>query len=198
MHSFVETFGQFGLGWSFRWFLRLPLECLTYDIDRSDVRSVRSFGIQMRTRPEFTGRKGLRTMRRLLVLFVSVGLFVGAMAGPATADKPIHFSDSVSFQDVNPCTGDPMDITINADVSIHEHGNSFVVHVATSGIATGGFTMHGVEHFVENKNVVTLGFKDVWNNGEGSKFEASGRFKINKDGSVVDEFSLRCVGGPTV
>ena len=137
-------------------------------------------------------------MRRLLVLSLAVGLFMGAMVGPASADKPFHFTDSNSFQDYNPCTGDLIDITIDIDVSVHQHRSNFVGYLQSSGTATGGYTMHGIDHIVENKNIVTAGFKDVWNNGEGSKFEASGRFKINKDGSVVDEFELRCVGGPTV
>ena len=139
----------------------------------------------------------MRGMRRLLVAMVSAALFVTALAGPALANQPITFQDSVTFPDVNPCSGEDMEVTLNFDVSIHEHSNNFVVLVHTTGTTDSGFTMiKGIESFGANSNVERAAFQDQWRHPDGSKFRASGSFvfNINKEELLVDRFDLVCVG----
>ena len=136
-------------------------------------------------------------MRRLLVAMVSAALFVTALAAPALANKPITFQASDTFPDVNPCSGEEMQVTINFDVSIHEHSNNLVVLIHRTGTTDSGFTMKkGIESFIANSNVERGVFQDQWRHPDGSKFRASGSFvfNINKGELLVDRFDLVCLG----
>ena len=133
--------------------------------------------------------------------FYAVG--VGAMfitltaASPVLADAPVSFTDSVTFTDVNPCTGEDHEVTIDFVVSVHEHQNNFVVHLERSGTTDSGFTMiAGTESFVANANVERLALADQWRHPDGSKFVAQGQFLFNlNQGEVLAEHdSLRCLG----
>ncbi len=124
-------------------------------------------------------------------------VFATLFAAPALADKPFTFADSVTFVDVNPCSGVEDEITINVEVSIHEHRNNFVVHVGRSGSTVSGYTMiAGAESFVANKGVERGTFVDQWRHPDGSKFMVHGNFLFNANqGEVlVDNFSLTCIG----
>lgn len=136
-------------------------------------------------------------MRKTIGTLVAGAMLAVLIAAPAMADKPFTFSDSVTFPDVNPCTGLDDEITLDLVVSIHEHQNNFVVHVDRSGSTSSGFTMiAGTENFVENNNAVSGAFVDQWRHPDGSKFIAQGHFafNINQDKLLVDSFSLRCIG----
>lgn len=138
-------------------------------------------------------------LRRAIPIVVIVVALVGLAALPAAADRPDEFSVSFSIVSVNPCTGEPHYIDFDFDISVHEHNNNFVGHIAASGTAEpGGYTMKGVHNFVENSNVVVDFFNHVFSNDEGSKYEASGRFMMNHGEVTMDRFELRCIGAPTI
>ena len=133
---------------------------------------------------------------RLAAVTLAAGIgVVGLTGSPASADRPIEFSDSSTFADVNPCTDELVDITINVDVRLHEHKNgNVVVHVSRTGTTSDGYVMdHGQENFVSNGNVVRSTLNDVWRNGDGSAFQAQSVFVAKEDGVVVGGFRLRCV-----
>ena len=71
-------------------------------------------------------------MRKLLTTMAALAMLMTITAVPALADRPFTFTDSSTFVDIDPCTGHDDEITIDVEVSIHEHRNNFVVHVARS------------------------------------------------------------------
>ena len=132
--------------------------------------------------------------------FYAVG--VGAMfmtltaASPVLADRPVTFTESVTFTDVNPCTGADHEVTIVSVVSVHEHRNNTVVRLDRSGTTDSGFTMiAGTESFVANANVERVTLTDQWRHPDGSKFVAQAQIVLNlNQGEVlVDNGSLRCL-----
>ena len=135
-------------------------------------------------------------------LAVLTTLMVCGFGSHAFADKPAAFSFSVTFTDLNPCTGTPHDITIFLDVYEHqEHNNNFVGRVVRTGFTSDGFEMFaGGERFILNNNVVVSSFRDMWRSEDGRMFTANGRFMLNfNQGQVkVDRFELRCIGDDTI
>ena len=137
-------------------------------------------------------------MRRTFYAVVVGAMFMTLTAAPPVlADRPVTFTDSDTFTDVNPCTGVDHELTIESVVSIHEHQNNFVVHLDRSGTTDSGFTMiAGTSSFVASANVERATLTDQWRHPDGSKFVAQGQFVLNlSQGEVlVDNGSLRCLG----
>ena len=134
-------------------------------------------------------------MRKTTGAIVAIAMLFAA--APAVADAPISITDSSTFVDVNPCTEEPHEVTINFDVSLHLHGDREVVSIARSGSTDDGYTMiAGAESFVFNGNVARGAFVDQWRNDDGSKFMVHGNFlfHIKKDELLVDRFRLTCIG----
>lgn len=136
-------------------------------------------------------------MRRLIKSVTVALVLVMLLAAPALANPPFTFTDSVTFVDENPCTGLDDEITINVEVTIHEHRNNFVVYVGRSGSTASGYTMiGGTDSFVANSGVERGAFVDQWRHPDGSKFMVHGSFvfNINQLEFQVDRFSLTCIG----
>lgn len=137
-------------------------------------------------------------MRKILVAAVAAAMFATVMAAPVLADEPGTFTVSITFPDINPCTESEHLVTLNLEVSIHEHANGKVVgHVARTGTTDSGFVMHhGVESFVNSGNVFRSAFADQWRNPNGLKFMVHGVFVVDlRSGDVqVDRSSLTCIG----
>jgi hypothetical protein len=137
-------------------------------------------------------------MKRKLVVMLAVALLLAvAVAAPAMADKPVTFSDSDTFTDVNPCTGLEHEITINLEGSIHEHQNNMVVKAQRSGSADDGSTMiAGTDTFVVNKGGERGTFFDQWRNPAGYKYMVHGNylFNANKGEVLVLSVTLTCIG----
>ena len=132
--------------------------------------------------------------RRAAVGLAATFGVIGFGAAPTAADAPAEFSDSVTFTDVNPCTGGEHDVTLNLDIREHIHGERVVAHVSRTGTTTDGYVMkNGQENFVFNGNVARAAFHDTWRDGTGSMFKAQGFFVEKEDGLVVDDFRLRCI-----
>jgi hypothetical protein len=141
-----------------------------------------------------TNTTNIRIGRRVAVGFAAALGAIGLGAVPAAADAPAEFSFSVTFSDVNPCTGADHDVTLNLDVREHVHGDRVVAHESRTGTTSDGYVMeNGQKNFVFNGNVARAAFHDTWRDDSGSIFKAQGHFVEKIDGIVVDDFRLRCV-----
>jgi len=139
-------------------------------------------------------------MRRLLTVLATVAMMMGVLAVPAVADEAEVFTDTVTFEAGNPCSGELHIVTINFLISVHDHEDEVLVRLRRTGETSDGFIMeHGKETISEGGGVFSAQFRDPWNNPDtGEKFEAAGRF-LEVDGEViVDDFRLACVSGPTI
>src|ERR671922_414973 len=107
------------------------------------------------------GRGGTAVKRLLLVL---LGLLALGFAAPAAADRPTEFPILDVFDDVNPCTGNPMTVTFTGTVLVHSH-DSRVVAIAHRTITTSdGFVGHGTDSFVDNGQVFRARLTDILTN----------------------------------
>ena len=133
-------------------------------------------------------------IRSLLACVVVIATL--AAAGPAGADKPERFEDSVTFVDVNPCTGLDHEVTINFEIALHEHGQRNVVNIKRSGSTDDGYQMTpgSREHVTVNDSWIIGSFRDKWSDGDGSAFRAQGRIKIVRETGepIRDDFDLFC------
>jgi hypothetical protein len=143
-------------------------------------------------------------MRRLLTLLATLIVLIGLIAAPAAADKPAEIGPITNgpFPNIDPCTGDLIEVTMTFTVFVHEgHNNNFVLQVGerTGSTNSGYVLIGGHNNFRANNNGESASFKDVWSNPDnGDKMQATGRFRIVGSSAVIDGFDLRCVGGPTV
>lgn len=139
-----------------------------------------------------------KSIRRTIGVSMAAGAcLVGLGAVPAAADAPVHFSDSVTFTAVNPCTGQDHEVSIDFEIAEHQHRNNTVVHISRTGETSDGYVMnHGTESFVDNGNVARGAFTDNWRDSDGSKFKAQGVFvfDIANEQLRVDRLSFRCIG----
>ena len=135
------------------------------------------------------------TTTKRLATVTALGIGLGVLAAaPAAADAPHTVVESSTFTDINPCTGDEHDITINVEAREHRaHSNNFVVNVKRTGSTSDGYVMRGSESQQWNDNAAHINFTDIWRNDEGSMFKAHLNVKLKPEGPQVENFSLRCV-----
>jgi hypothetical protein len=131
-----------------------------------------------------------------MLLPVLLSLFALVVAAPAAADRPTEFPILDVFQDVNPCTGNPMTVTFVGTVFVHSH-DSRTVAIAHRTITTSdGFVGHGTDSFVENGQVVMARMYDVMTNASGDRFRASAVFVLDLSTETVrvERFDFSCLG----
>lgn len=137
-------------------------------------------------------------MRRIILSLGLAALMVAALTPAAVADEPVLITDSDTFTDVNPCTGEEHEVTINFEFYDHEHENgAFVSPAVRSGTTDSGYVMqNGRDILVFTGNIVVAPFMDQWRHPDGSKFVVRGVFVGDfRDFQIrVDEFSARCIG----
>ena len=118
-----------------------------------------------------------------------------ALAGPAAADRPIEISITDTFADVDPCTGQVHEVTIDVTFFVHEHRDVTVARGVRTITTTGGYVGRGTSSFVLNGNVEVFRFTDLLADPSGNRIRASGVFVVDASGSIrVDRFSLTCLG----
>ena len=86
---------------------------------------------------------------RLVVALLSVVAL--AFAAPAAADAPMEFPILDVFEDVNPCTGDPMTVTFVGTTFIDEHGSRVLGRAERTITTSDGFVGHGTDSFVHKR-----------------------------------------------
>ena len=137
-------------------------------------------------------------MFRKLIGVLAALLVISTVYIPqAGADQPAQFEVSVTFPDVNPCTGSDIDITLNLVIKEHEHRNNFVATLQRTGSTSDGFVMQsGTESYVETPNGARGSFMDQWRGPDGQKFRVRGVFVFNDNQGDLktDQFSLLCIG----
>jgi hypothetical protein len=134
-------------------------------------------------------------MKRLVIGLLSVVAL--AFAVPAAAGPPTEFPILDVFPDINPCSGEPMEVTFVGTALVHEHGER-VVAVAHRTITTSdGFVGHGTDSFVENGQVLRARLTDIMTNeATGQHFRAHFVFVLDlrTDTVRVDRGELTCLG----
>jgi hypothetical protein len=130
------------------------------------------------------------------LLAVLLGVVALSVAGPAAADSPTAFPFSVTFDDVNPCTGDFHTVTIAGTTFVHFHGDRIVAYSERTITTSDGFVGHGRDSGVENGQVSTFSFLDILANASGDRFRARGVFVFDvSTGTMrVERFELTCLG----
>lgn len=132
---------------------------------------------------------------RLVVALLSVVAL--AFAVPAAADPPTAFPFEFTFDDVNPCTGDTMTVTIAITDFVHFHGSRIVVHAKRTITTSDGSVGHGTASLVDNGQIVKERFTDIMTNASGGyRFRARGVvvFDISTQTIRVERFELTCLG----
>ena len=132
-------------------------------------------------------------MKRLVVGLLTLTAL--AFAVPAAADPPTAVTFEDVFPDVNPCTGNPMTVTIATTAFIHEHDSGEVVHAKRTITTSDGFVGRGTDSFVDNGRIVRYRFSDIMANASGDRFRARGVFvyDISTDTLRVERFQLTCL-----
>lgn len=134
-------------------------------------------------------------MKRLLP--VLLGVLALAFAVPAVADPPTAHSFEVVFDDVNPCTGDTMTVTIAVTAFVHIHDSRMVARSERTITTSDGSVGHGTTSFVANGQIVKDRFTDIMTNTSGGyHFRARGLFVLDVSTATVrvDGFELTCLG----
>jgi hypothetical protein len=134
-------------------------------------------------------------LRKMLMAVLAGVLFTTIFAAPALADRPFTYTDSETFEDVNPCTGLDHEVTLEFFVNIHQHQNNFVGYAQRSGTTSSGYTMHGRDSFVANHSVERFTSTDVWRDADGSMFIVQARFTFDlySQEVITEGGSFRCI-----
>ena len=132
-------------------------------------------------------------MRRVVALLSVVAL---AFAAPAAADAPTEFPILDVFEDVNPCTGDPMTVTFVGTTFIHEHGSRVLGRAERTITTSDGFVGHGTDSFVDNGQILVFRLTDILTNPSGDRIRARGLFVLDLSTGTarVDRGELTCLG----
>jgi hypothetical protein len=133
-------------------------------------------------------------MKRLVIGLLSV--IALAFAVPAAADPPTEFPILDVFEDVNPCTGDPMTVTFVGTGFFHEHGSRVVIRIQRTITTSDGFVGHGTDSFVDNGQVGMFRQTDIMTNAAtGQRFRARSVFVLDlrTDTFRVERGGLTCL-----
>lgn len=85
----------------------------------------------------------MKPLRRLCVALLLAVTTSVVLAGPVSADAPTAVTAVRSFDALNPCTGEAHVVTLNSELSIHNHSNNTVVKSFTSLTASDGWIGDG-------------------------------------------------------
>jgi hypothetical protein len=134
-------------------------------------------------------------MKRLVIGLLSVVAL--AFAAPAAANPPTEFPILDVFEDVNPCTGDPMTVTFVGTAFVHFHDSRIVAHAQRTITTSDGSVGHGTDSFVDNGQIVMFRLTDILTNTSGGyRFRARSVFVLDVSTETVrvDKFELTCLG----
>jgi hypothetical protein len=123
-------------------------------------------------------------------------ILLGATALPAGAGEKIEFTNSYTAYVVNPCTGEPTEAYLTANVTAHYNTNTFVANIHTSGVTSDGYVVRAVDPIVGNQNVLSDVTNGIHTHPEtGSKYRVHGHFQVDvRTGTVIqDVFETTCI-----
>lgn len=122
-------------------------------------------------------------------------LMVTMLASPAAADPPTTDEFSMTFPDVNPCTGETHTVTIELTVFQHHHGDRFIEHGVSSVTTSTGFVGGGTTTLVDTDGVFVFRLLDVLTDEAGSRIMARTLFVVDPatGDARVESGDLRCV-----
>ena len=131
---------------------------------------------------------------RLVVALLSIVAL--AFAAPAAADAPTEFPILDVFEDVNPCTGNPMTVTFVGTTFIHEHGSRVLGRAERTITTSDGFVGRGTDSFVDNGQILVFRLTDILTNPSGDRFRAQSVFVLDLSTGTarVDMGELTCLG----
>jgi len=107
-------------------------------------------------------------MRKTIYLAVLIILILIPI-DVAQADRPYVLEIPYSFTDINPCTGDSHDITINFTVRIHDHDGRLVAHEERALETSSGYYGRGTGSVVMNFKVYKATHNDMLVNEGGER-----------------------------
>ena len=119
-----------------------------------------------------------------------------AFAVPAAADPPTTSPIDLSFQEVNPCTGQTVTVTYVGTAFFHFHDSRIVARSERTITTSDGFAGHGTDSFVQNGQVFASRHHDVLTNASGDRFLVRSVIVIDLSTETVrvDRFELACLG----
>ena len=126
---------------------------------------------------------------------------VFAFAVPASTDKPVvETFGPFTETDIDPCTGKLHNLTFTVTIYDHFHRNNIVTKIDKEAFTDSGYVLVGGAHKItENKSVFFINYRDVWRNPDtGAKMQATGQVRFAGNSPVIENFTLRCVGAPTI
>jgi hypothetical protein len=131
---------------------------------------------------------------RLAVALLSVVAL--GFAVPAAADPPTTSPILLSFDEVNPCTGQTVTFTYVGTAFFHFHGSRIIGRSERTITTSDGFAGHGTDSFVQNGQVFTSRHDDVLTNASGDRFLVRSVIVVDlsTDTVRVDRFDLTCLG----
>ncbi len=142
-----------------------------------------------------------------LALLTAVAAALSIHSAASLADRPVPFPyPSSVFIDVDPCTGELQEITINFDVSLHLHKDNYVAKIKRTGTTDAGYEMiagNGLQRLHSVSGLFFDRFVDVWRAADGRMFQVTGQILIDINASPPDNVKmvngkLRCIGGETI
>ncbi len=135
-------------------------------------------------------------MKRFLIGALAVASLVLVLVPAAAADPPAEFVVVDVFDDVDPCTGEVHEVTINAKFSVHFHGERIVARGERTLSTSSGYLGRGTSSFVANGRVEVFRFADVLANASGDRIRATAVFVLDLASETVrvDTFELTCIG----
>jgi len=141
----------------------------------------------------------MSTIRRLFAITaIAATASVGLIGSPASADKPITFTDTPSFNEPDPCNPSVgMTTNLTVEVSLHEgHRNNDVVtgkiiaETSNGYVGRGRFTdVGGAQFFSSTQRVM------VTNPDTGQRYIVKIHANGNPNGIIVDNFDIVCLRG---
>ena len=134
-------------------------------------------------------------MKRLLIAALLAASLVLSLAAPAAAKPAIEIADSVTFTDVDPCTGLSHEVMIAMTFFVHDHDGITVARGVRTLSTSAGYVGGGTSSYVLNGMVEMFRFNDLLADGSGDRIRASGVFVLDlSSGAVrVDAFALTCL-----
>ena len=134
--------------------------------------------------------------RRLLATTGCMIMLSGVFVVQAGAVQPVTVTDSVTFTETNPCTGQEHQVSLNFVAKVIENKQNFVVIGKTTGSTSDGYIVSGGDSFVMNaggdRGAVNLQARGP----DGEKFRVTGNFAFNANQGELkfDRLSVTCIG----